>query len=137
KIREAEARRAAAVLEVDGIDFLRLPDLGLGRVFERGARALGHMLGQQVPNVIYLPHPEETHPDHHAALPLIRAALACRAGRDGLPELRAYEVWSPMARHDWVEDISGVMKRKLRAIRCYRSQLRTFRFDQAVRGLNR
>jgi hypothetical protein len=54
-----------------------------------------------------------------------------------LPKLRGYEVWSPLTCHDWVEDISAVMARKLRAVRCYQSQLRLFRYDHAVRGLNR
>src|SRR5439155_301093 len=39
--------------------------------------------------------------------------------------------------HDHVEDISGVMARKLKAVRCYRSQLGHFHYDAAVRGLNR
>lgn len=136
-IREAEAREAAQVLEVEGITFLRLPDLGLAGAVERGGRELGQILGRQAPELIYLPHPEEAHPDHQAALLLVRAGLASLAGRAAAPELRAYEVWSPLVRHDWVEDISAVMGRKLRAIRCYRSQLGTFRYDQAVRGLNR
>jgi LmbE family N-acetylglucosaminyl deacetylase len=136
-IREAEARHAADVLDVEGVEFLRLPDLGLGGAIEPGKRELGRILEQQAPDLIYLPHPDEAHPDHQAALPLVCAALACLDGRPALPELGAYEVWSPMGRHDWVEDISGFMARKLRAIRCYRSQLRTFRYDQAVRGLNR
>jgi hypothetical protein len=46
-------------------------------------------------------------------------------------------VWSPLGRYDWVEDVGAVMARKLRAVRCYRSQLRVFRYDAAVRGLNR
>src|SRR5262249_59223417 len=87
------------------------------------------------PDLIYLPAPEEGHPDHEATLPLVRSALS-QAFRTEPPELRAYEVWTPMARYDWAEDISRHMNRKLRAVRCYRSQLRTFRYDRAVRGLN-
>jgi LmbE family N-acetylglucosaminyl deacetylase len=48
----------------------------------------------------------------------------------------AYEVWTPLAEYDQVEDISPVMRRKLRALRCHRSQLGHFRYDRAVRGLN-
>jgi LmbE family N-acetylglucosaminyl deacetylase len=135
-IREAEAREAAQVLEVDEIGFLRLPDHGLWGALERGVSQLAQILRQKVPQLLYLPHPEDAHPDHQAALPLVQAAAASLADPVARPELRAYEIWSPMIRHDWTEDISAVLGRKLRAIRCYRSQLRTFRYDRAVRGLN-
>jgi LmbE family N-acetylglucosaminyl deacetylase len=88
------------------------------------------------PTVIYLPHPGEAHPDHAAVLSILHLALAALPGR-GPPELRGYEVWSPLPQPGWVEDISEVMPRKLRAVRCYRSQLRQFRYDRAVEGLNR
>ena len=50
------------------------------------------------------------------------------------PELRGYEVWTPMSRYGWPEDITRFMARKLRAVQCYRSQLRAFRRQDRVRG---
>ncbi len=136
-IREAEARRAARVLGIEEIDFLRLPDLRLAENVELAAASLRPILTRQRPSIVYLPHAAESHPDHGAALPAVRTALS------GLPrrvargaELRTYEVWSPMSRYGWVEDITAVMARKLRAVRCHRSQLHSFRYDHAVRGLN-
>jgi N-acetylglucosamine malate deacetylase 1 len=134
-VREEEARGAAEVLGVGGIDFLRLPDLGLAEDLGRGAEALARVLAGYAPDLVYLPHPGESHPDHEAALPLVRAALAGLGAPP--PELRGYEVWSPMTRFGWVEEVSYVMARKLRAVRCYRSQLAVFRYDRAVQGLNR
>jgi LmbE family N-acetylglucosaminyl deacetylase len=134
--REAEAREAAAVLGVQSAHYLRLPDLGLAENVGPASQALHEVLSVCAPGVVYLPHPEEEHPDHAAVLPIVRAALAL--GPDGAaPELRGYEVWSPMTRYDWVEDVSAVMRTKLGALRCYRSQLAIFRYDRAVRGLNR
>lgn len=135
-IREAEAGQAAQVLGVEGIDFLRLPDLGLDEDRSTAAKELGKVFDARTPDLIYLPHPEESHPDHAATLPIVRMALGQRFGGTELPELRGYEVWSPMTRYGWVYDISPVMKQKLRAVRCYRSQLYPFRYDRAVRGLN-
>jgi LmbE family N-acetylglucosaminyl deacetylase len=135
KLREDEAVEALAVLGVEGMDFLRLPDLGVSGVIEVGARRLAAILQEHRPGVIYLPHPEEAHPDHEAALPLVRAGLALRGDGQG-PELRGYEVWTPLTVYDWPEDIDAVMRTKLRAIRCYRSQLRAFAYDRAMRGLN-
>jgi N-acetylglucosamine malate deacetylase 1 len=135
-IREAEAAEALGVLGVGARTFLRLPDLGLAGALGQGAGRLGEVLEGECPEVIYLPHPQEAHPDHQAALPLLRQALAPLVRAGHAPELRTYEVWTPMAAYDWPEDISGVMPRKLRAVRCYRSQLQAFRYDRAVQGLN-
>jgi LmbE family N-acetylglucosaminyl deacetylase len=136
-LREAEAAEALAVLGVDRMHFLRLPDLGLADNLALGASRLAEVLGGYRPDLIYLPHPEDAHPDHKAALPMVGSAtrLACRAGQR--PELRAYEVWSPMTSYGWSEDISRHMARKLRAVRCYRSQLHAFRYDRAMCGLNK
>jgi LmbE family N-acetylglucosaminyl deacetylase len=135
-IRETEARKAGEILRVNEIHFLRLPDLGVDEHIGRGAEELRAVLEAHEPDLIYVPHAEESHPDHAAAVPLARAACAQLPGRSSLPELRVYEVWSPMTRYGWVEDISTVMAQKLRAVRCYPSQLQPFRYDRAIRGLN-
>ncbi len=132
-VREAEAKAAGDVLGIGRLDFLRLPDLGLAEHVASAARLLGPILAADAPEVVYLPHPAESHPDHAAALPIVRAALSSVRPA---PELRGYEVWSPLTAYDWVEDVAEVMAAKLRAVRCYVSQLRVFRYDRAVRGLN-
>lgn len=136
-VREAEAGEAARVLDVQGLEFLRLPDLGLSESIEPSASRLRPFLETFEPDILYLPHPQESHPDHAVVLPIIRAAVAGRACQRRLPELRGYEVWNPLANYHWVEDISSVMPQKMCAVRCYRSQLRLFRYDAAIRGLNR
>jgi LmbE family N-acetylglucosaminyl deacetylase len=132
-IREAEANAAGEVLSLARLDFLRLPDLEVADQIESGAIQLRAILEMSAPELIYLPHPGEAHPDHQAALPLVRRAFA---GLTARPELRLYEIWSPFTAHGWAEDISPFMRQKLRAVRCYQSQLATFRYDRAVRGLN-
>jgi len=64
----------------------------------------------------------------------VRAAV--RAAGIPTPELRAYEVWTPLAGYNHVEDISAVMSQKLRALRAHRSQLKEFDYARAVTGLN-
>ena len=132
RVREAEAAAAAEVLGLAGITFLRRPDWFVGEQVDETAAALLPVLKREEPKVIYLPHPGDEHPDHRAALAIVRAAV--RGGP--APIFRAYEVWTPLAEFDHVEDISSVMRRKLRAVRCYRSQVGHFRYDRAVRGLN-
>lgn len=132
-IREGEARRAAKVLGVAALEFLRLPDWSVEDHVARAARMLRPILDREKPARIYVPHPREWHPDHRAALRVLRAA--CR-GSTVRPETLGYEVWTPLSEHDQVEDITAEMPKKLRALRAHRSQLKQFDYVRAVRGLN-
>jgi LmbE family N-acetylglucosaminyl deacetylase len=133
-IRESEAKAAARVLGIARLEFLRLSDWAVSENSKKGARLLQPILRAERPGLVYVPHPRDWHPDHQAALPLVRAAL--RRVRLPAVELRAYEVWTPLGEFDDVEDISRVMPRKLRALRAHRSQLVEFDYHRAVRGLN-
>ena len=134
KVREAEAKAAGRLLGVARLEFFRLPDWTVADHLKKGARLLLPILKAEAPEMIYLPHPRDWHPDHQAALPLLRAALQ-GLGRPKVA-LRTYEVWTPLGEFDHVEDISKVMSRKLRALRAHRSQLGEFDYERAVRGLN-
>jgi N-acetylglucosamine malate deacetylase 1 len=134
QIRESEANRAARSLGITDLEFLRLPDWMVGEHVPKGARLLSPILRREAPQMIYLPHPGEWHPDHQAASPLVRAAL--KRSRIARPALRAYEVWTPLREYDHLENISQVMARKLRALRAHRSQLDEFDYERAIRGLN-
>jgi N-acetylglucosamine malate deacetylase 1 len=131
--REREAAQAAKILGIAKLFFLRLADWFVSDAVEKGAAKLRPILKRAKPGLIYLPHEQEWHPDHKAALPMVRAAL-----KDSTvtPNLRAYEVWTPLSAHDHVEDISAVMPLKLRAVRAHKSQLREFDYVRAVSGLN-
>ena len=134
-IREREAQAAARILGLAETVFLRLPDWSAGEHLQDGATLLSPILKREHPGLIYLPHPHEWHPDHQAAWPLVQRALV-RARPEKLPKLRSYEVWTPLAAWDQVQDISAVMPRKLRALRAHRSQLDGFDYVAAVKGLN-
>ena len=132
--REAEARKAAKILGIASLTFLRLPDWCMGDDIPRAAAALAPVLRIEMPGLVYLPHPNDCHPDHQATLPVLRAAL--KVGGLRAPTLHTYEVWTPLAMFDEVQDITAVMLRKLRALRAHRSQLGEFDYVQAMRGLN-
>jgi N-acetylglucosamine malate deacetylase 1 len=134
RIREAEAERAAEMLGLTAVEFLRRPDWLLSEDAREASRLLGQLLEREAPDRIYLPHSREAHPDHRACEPLLRAAL--RERRLPGPTLYAYEVWTPLSEFQLVKDVSDKMACKLRAVRCYRSQLAYVRYDRAVRGLN-
>ncbi len=133
-VRENEARKAAGILKLKDISFLRCSDWTLGNEIPTTARLLRPLLETKQPEIIYLPHPQDGHPDHQVALPILRAALK---GLHSLrPALRLYEVWSPLPKYDLVQDISSCMTRKIRALRAHKSQLQDFDYVRAVTGLN-
>jgi LmbE family N-acetylglucosaminyl deacetylase len=134
KIREAEAKKAAVVLGIASLDFLRLPDWTSGDHIRAGARVLRSILIRERPDIIYLPHPDEWHPDHQSAGRLLKAAWPGRGIKR--PVMRGYEIWTPLSRFDHVENISSLMSRKLRAVRAHKSQLTEFDYTRAIEGLN-
>src|SRR5207248_1789033 len=93
RVREREAEAAAEILGLSDLVFLRRPDWYLGEEVEAAAAAVGPVLAREGPQLIYLPHAQEWHPDHRAALPVVRAAL--RVSRLPAPTLLTYEVWTP------------------------------------------
>ncbi len=134
QVREKEAVAAAKILGITAWTFLHVPDWFAGDCVERAANDLRLVFERVQPDRIYLPHPADDHPDHRAALTIVRMAL-----RDlvcGQPELLLYEIWTPMVTFDHIEDITAVMDRKLQAIRCYASQIVHFKYDRAIFGLN-
>jgi LmbE family N-acetylglucosaminyl deacetylase len=134
RVREEEARDAGKILGLSHLHFLRCPDWGLEENAAETARLLQPVLHEEEPQLIYFPHPQDAHPDHHAAARILGTIL--KNGPTRRVQLRGYEVWTPLTAHDHTEDISAVMARKLRAVRCYRSQLPVFHYDRAVKGLN-
>ena len=134
RVREGEAEAAAEILGLVDLAFLRRPDWFVGEGVDDAAALLRPILSREVPQSIYLPHDREWHPDHRAALAVVWAAL--QDSGIPAPDLLTYEVWTPLSEYDQVKDITPVMARKLRAVRCYRSQLAGFHYDRAVRGIN-
>jgi LmbE family N-acetylglucosaminyl deacetylase len=132
--RETEAQEAAEVLSISELIFLRRGDWFIKDSVKETATALQPILSRESPDIIYLPHSGEWHPDHKASLSVVRLALP--QGDCAPPILRCYEFWTPLSEYDHVENITQTMARKLRAIRCYRSQLAQYRYDRAACGLS-
>ena len=134
QIREAEARAACKTLGTAEPRFLRLPDWTMGDDIAAAVVKLRPVLEQMRAELIYLPHPLEWHPDHRAVLPTLKAAV--NGLQTGPVALRGYEVWTPLAEYQHVENISGAMEKKLAALREHASQIADWDYMRAIRGLN-
>lgn len=115
--RRAEAEAAAKVLGVERVLGLDFPD---GKLAPSPAFAAGlaGLLETLRPDVVYAPSPFEHHPDHRAALELLRQFLGSSELR---PALILYEVNEPQP-PAYLLDVTAVLKQKEAALRCFHSQ---------------
>ena len=107
--------------------------------------ALVRVLRQHRPEIVYIPHSDETDQEHELvhrlsmdALWMASSRFFAEAGTEPSPAptlVLGYEVWTPMRRFSHVQDISDVLEEKVEAMRAYTSQLRLARWDSAIRGL--
>ncbi|ATZ29247.1 PIG-L deacetylase family protein [Streptomyces lavendulae] len=108
---------------------------------------LVRVLREVRPQVVYLPHDNDDDVEHRMVHRLTVEAL-WMAGSEFFQEtggrpmpapglVLGYEVWAPMARFQYAEDIDGQIETKVEAMRAYVSQLRHAAWDEGIRGLAR
>jgi len=129
-LRAKEAERAAAALGVHVRANAQLSDAHLHNTDET-RRVVVEWIRHYRPSTVILPFPVGRHPDHRVASELGRDACflagLARYDANGRPH-RPHKVLYALAyREDpvkptFVVDISTTMARKMKAIRCYRSQ---------------
>ncbi|MFJ6663051.1 PIG-L deacetylase family protein [Streptomyces sp. NPDC091383] len=142
----AETRAAAKTLGVHRCVRLDEPsrDFALSR---RVHLELVRVLREVRPQLVYLPHDNDDDVEHRMVHQLTTEALWMaqseffqETGGRPMPAPRlvlGYEVWAPMARFQYAENIDGQIETKVEAMRAYVSQLRHAAWDEGVRGLAR
>jgi len=130
--REGEARAAVSLLGADPADvtFARFGDGQVSPYDLTQAEAVIRLLRQVRPEVLYLPHQHDGPFDHEAAHRLVLRAADMAGSRNfahlgephWVPCVLGYEVWSPISRPSYLEDISAFTKAKAAALGCYSSQ---------------
>ncbi len=135
RIREAEAHAAAEILGIKTLHFLHGTDWSLSQEVSKTAAALRPILEKEAPEIAYLPHAGEWHPDHKVSMTILQEAITSF----GLARLRVrcYEIWTPLSQFNHLENIDAFMARKILAIRAHRSQSEQLAYDEAIQGLNR
>ncbi|MDD2585110.1 MAG: PIG-L family deacetylase [Syntrophomonadaceae bacterium] len=145
EIREQEASRAAEVLGVKDIIFLRNPD-GYIDYNRDNLIQLTSIIRTKKPDTVYVPHAQDCVQDHITTHKLVVEACNRAAGPwfqecSGQPcpinNILGYEVWTPLPKVSYVEDISDFMELKIAALRMHVSQLADINYDEAIKGLNR
>ena len=144
-LRETEARQAAALLGVNNLNFLKIAD-GYIEFNRENLIRITSLIRAIKPHTVYIPHERDGCRDHRETHHLLREACK-RAGEPFFPEcgrepwsvetILGYEVWTPIEEITYIEDISTFIDRKLTAIQKHHSQLQYYRYDEAVKGLNR
>lgn len=136
-IRELEAGRAKEILGIHKIEFWREPDGNL-TVTNKVLQRLVDKIKTAQPQLVFVPHAHEHHPDHRAASELMRQTLELLTN-DLLakPQVFMYEVWTPLQKIDHIVDISDWVDIKRQAIQAYESQCAILQFDEAIISLNR
>jgi LmbE family N-acetylglucosaminyl deacetylase len=136
RVREEEARQAAATLGLANIEFWGQPD-GAVRATSAITRRLAEKIGVRQIDVLYVPHHAEAHPDHKAAARLVKKAVDLLAPGLVKPAVWMYEVWTPLQELDYIVDISAFVDTKRRAIQAHKCQCEVLRFDESALALNR
>ena len=144
-VREGEAREGARHLGVHDLIFLHFPD-GCLEFSPELIRTLTRLIRGKAPDVLYLPHGQETPRDHRLTHELGLEAVR-RAGGPWFQDcggepwhvrhVLSYEVWTPIVAPAHYNDITSWIDLKVAALRCHASQVATVPYDEAVRGLNR
>jgi LmbE family N-acetylglucosaminyl deacetylase len=130
--REREARAAVSLLGVDpgDVTFARFGDGQLSPYDLAQAEAVMRLVRQLRPDAAYLPHEHDGSFDHQAAHRLVMRAADMAGSRNfahlgephWVPCVLGYEVWSPISRPSYLEDITAFTAAKAAALGCYSSQ---------------
>ncbi len=143
--RELEAKKAAKVLGVKKTVFLRNPD-GFIEFNKRNLLRIIGLIRKGKPGLLFVPYKGDLHRDHRVTAELVLdAAWKARGpwfksagGKPWTTEtVLCYETWTPIQQPEHFEDISKTLSKKLKAIHCFKSQVRDIKYDEAIKGLNR
>ena len=140
--RRGEARQAAAVLGLSGIDELDLPDGSLAQHMEPLAAGLQRILLHHRPQLVLVPSPLEVSADHRATFGALHRALPALHSAEGFAsdtrlqqlQILAYEVNHPL-HPDVLVDVGAQVALIERAIGCYASQQEQHDYQSAKLGL--
>jgi LmbE family N-acetylglucosaminyl deacetylase len=121
--RMEEALKAARILGTYKTIFLKYPDAMLKRYQKELNEKILLVMKEYKPDQVFVHHKRDLHPDH---LTVWKACEYALTKLKRTPEVYGYEVnswFSPFVQQaELVIDISSTYKKKIRAIKCFKSQ---------------
>lgn len=131
-MRRNEAQRAAAIIGIDRLIFLDIPDLQLAPI-PHTMQQLTTVFQDVQPTAVFLPFFMDPHHHHMATNRIFLAIL------DRLPEVMCYAfgLWRPLATFNYAVDITPYVEVKTAAIQAHQSQVRECDFVNAFLGLSK
>jgi len=132
-VRADESRAAAGVLGCAEPEFWGQPDRHLAASADLTQRLVTCIEARSV-DLLYVPSPQEVHPDHRQAW-----ALVCAAAAQLQQPVRVacYEVGNPLPRPNLLLDITPWMEAKRAAMACFASQNAHQDYAEQLEGLSR
>lgn len=140
KIREKEAKSVCNLLGVDEVFFLRLDKKNILVFSVYNTSCLLNLFKKTLPDLIFINHDKDGDRDHKVAYQLVSEAFWRHNFIKSNKQIKGfflYEIHNPMTSYSLVEDISGVINKKMEAMLLYKSQIKKSRVDLAIVGLNR
>jgi N-acetylglucosamine malate deacetylase 1 len=145
KIREAEARDAAKKIGITNTIFLNNQD-GYLDYNQANLAGLIEIIREHKPDIVYLPHENDSHMDHKTTYKLVTESVNRAAGPwfqecKGTPwvtgTVLCYEVWTPLQVIGYTENITDTIDSKIEALSLHKSQLADINYSEAVKSLDR
>jgi LmbE family N-acetylglucosaminyl deacetylase len=140
-----ELVQAHRILGVAGVEFLNFPAPKLDTIpAHELADGIGRAMRRISPEIVYLPHRGDLHGDHkavyYASLVAARPVAGCSVRRLLCYETLSETEWgSPLDHEGFIPtvfmDISAHLPTKLKAMSCYRSQLKTPPHSRSLEAL--
>lgn len=132
-VRKEEARRAAAVIGIEDLVFLKNRDGELS-CREESVAPISKILNDYNPDAVFLPFLLDNHRDHMATNDIF-----VEASRKFSGEIMCYgyEVWTPLSVPNCVIDITKEMPKKIDALKQHKSQMTELNLIDAAVGLSK
>ncbi len=145
KARKEEVKKAAKILGVKKTVFLGEPD-GFLEFNQKNRQSIIKIIRQEKPGLVFAPYESDKHRDHRITTELVLDSVWKASGpwhgSAGKTPWRTekvflYETWTPIQEPEHFEDISKTVSKKIKAIKCFKSQVKDIKYDEAAIGLNR
>lgn len=141
KNRKKEIAGAAKILGIKKIFFLDLPTVKLDTIPQKELNfKIGGIVSQTTPDILYIPHGGDLNRDHR--LVFEACLVAARPVGNKIKKILAYETLSET---DWgvkqfspqvYVDITKNLDDKLKAMACYKSELRQYPRPRSLEGIS-